>query len=234
MDIEGLGEKNVELLYSRGLISHFADIYKLKKEDLLMLPRFAEKSSRNLIDAIEQSKHTTLARFLYALGILQVGEYAAKVLAKNFETLEDLYHVEPDRILQIRQMGEKIARSVSDFFNDRKNLQTLDELRKLGLKFTNPDFEGKEKRERPLENITFVITGTLPKPRNEVEELIESLGGHTSSSVSKNTGYVIAGEDPGSKLQKAKDLGVKTISYEELVRLIEKSRNRETVEKKLF
>jgi DNA ligase (NAD+) len=234
MDIEGLGEKNVELLYSRGLISHFADIYKLKKEDLLMLPRFAEKSSRNLIDAIEQSKHTTLARFLYALGILQVGEYAAKVLAKNFETLEDLYHVKPDRILQIRQMGEKIARSVSDFFNDRKNLQTLDELRKLGLKFTNPDFEGKEKRERPLENITFVITGTLPKPRNEVEELIESLGGHTSSSVSKNTGYVIAGEDPGSKLQKAKDLGVKTISYEELVRLIEKSRNRETVEKKLF
>jgi DNA ligase (NAD+) len=234
MDIEGLGEKNVELLYSRGLISHFADIYKLKKEDLLMLPRFAEKSSRNLIDAIEQSKHTTLARFLYALGILQVGEYAAKVLAKNFETLEDLYYVKPDRILQIRQMGEKIARSVSDFFNDRKNLQTLDELRKLGLKFTNPDFEGKEKRERPLENITFVITGTLPKPRNEVEELIESLGGHTSSSVSKNTGYVIAGEDPGSKLQKAKDLGVKTISYEELVRLIEKSRNRETVEKKLF
>ena len=234
MDIEGLGEKNVELIHSKGLINHFADIYKLKKEDLLKLPRFAEKSSQNLIDAIEKSKHTTLARFLYALGILHVGEYASKLLAKNFENLEDLYHMKPERILRIRQMGEKIAHSVSDFFNDRKNLQTLDELRKLGLKLTNPDFEGKENRKRPFENLTFVITGTLPKPRHEVERLIESLGGRVSSSVSENTDYVIVGENPGSKLQKSQTLGIKAVSYEELMKLVGKGRDIEAGTKKLF
>lgn len=225
MDIEGLGEKNVELLYSKGLINHFSDMYRLKKEDLLNLPRFAEKSSQNLIDAIEKSKHTTLSRFLFALGILHVGEYASKLLAKNFENLEDLYHVKPERILQIKQMGEKIAYSIADFFNDPENLHTFKTLKALGLKLTNPDYEGKGigtgKEKRPLEGLTIVITGTLPKPRDEVEELIESLGGHASSVVSKNTDYVIAGESPGSKLQKAQALGVKTISYDQLLKLIE-------------
>lgn len=222
MDIEGLGEKNVELLYSKGLINHFVDIFKLKKDDLLKLPRFAEKSSQNLIDAIEKSKHPTLSRFIYALGILHVGEYASKLLAGNFEKLEDLYHIKPDDILQIRQIGDKIAASVSDFFTDNKNLHTLDELKKLGLRIVNPDFAGKSRgREtKPLDGLTFVITGTLPKPRNEVEELVESLGGHAASSVSKSTDYVLVGENPGSKLEKAKDLGIKTISYEDLLMLI--------------
>ena len=222
MDIEGLGEKNVELLYSRGLINHFVDMYRLKKEDLLELPRFAEKSAQNLIDAIERSKHTTLARFLYALGIIHVGEYASKLLAKNFEKLEDLYKISPERITEIKQMGEKIARSVSDFFNDPENLHTLKTLESLGLKITNPDFVGKKKEKRPLEGLTFVITGTLPKPRDEVEELIESLGGHASSAVSASTDYLVVGGDPGSKLQKAQALGVKTISYEEFLKMIEK------------
>ena len=221
MDIEGLGEKNVELLYSKGLINHFIDMYRLKKEDLLQLPRFAEKSSQNLIDAIEKSKHTTLARFLYALGILHVGEYASKQLAKNFENLEGLYHIKPEQILKIKQMGEKIACSVSDFFNDQENLHILKTLKSLGLKLTNPDFEGEEKQNKPLDNLSFVITGTLPKPRNEVEDLIESLGGHNTSSVSKNTSYLVAGTDPGSKLRKAESLGVKIISYDELLQLIE-------------
>jgi DNA ligase (NAD+) len=221
LDIERLGEKNVELLYKKGLINNFVDIYKLKKEDLLSLPRFAEKSARNLIDAIERSKHTTLSRFIYALGILHVGEYASKLLAKNFEKLEDIYEISTERIIKIRQMGGKIASSVSDFFNDPENLKTLKKLKSLGLKIANPDFEGKEKGGRPLEGLTFVITGTLPRPRNEVEELIESLGGHASSSVSKSTDYVIVGENPGSKLQKAQALDVKTVSYDELMKLIE-------------
>ena len=230
MDIEGLGEKNVELLYSKDLISHFIDMYELKKEDLLQLPRFAEKSSQNLIDAIEKSKRTTLSRFLYALGILHVGEYASKLLAKNFEKLEDLYHVKPERIMEIKQMGEKIAHSVSDFFNDQKNLKVLDSLiEEHGLKLKNPDFEGKKIQKKPFDGLTFVITGTLPKPRNEVEELIENLGGHASSSVSKSTDYVIAGENPGSKLQKAQTLGVKTISYEELLKLIEQHGKKHTL-----
>ena len=220
LDIEGLGEKNVELLYSSGLVNHFVDMYRLKKEDLLKLPRFAEKSARNLIDAIERSKHITLARFLYALGILHVGEFASKLLAKNFEKLEDLYEISTERIIKIKQMGEKIAGSVSDFFKDPENIKTLKTLKSLGLKITNPDFKGKEKGERPLEGLTFVITGTLPRPRNEVEELIESLGAHASSLVSKSTDYVIVGENPGSKLQKAQSLGVKTISYEELLKII--------------
>jgi DNA ligase (NAD+) len=227
MDIEGLGEKNVELLYSRGLISHFADIYRLKKEDLVDLPRFAEKSAQNLIDGIEKSKHTTLARFLYALGILHVGEYASKLLAKNFEGIEDLYHVTPERIMEIRQIGEKIAGSVSGFFDDAENIATMKTLKFLGMKITNPDFKGKGgvKEIKPLAGLTVVITGTLPKAREEVEELIESLGGHASSSISKNTDYVVVGENPGSKLRKAQALRVKTISYEELLKLIEKGKN---------
>jgi DNA ligase (NAD+) len=236
MDIEGLGEKNVELLYTQGLIKHFVDMYTLKKEELLLLPRFAEKSSRNLINAIEKSKQATLARFLFALGILHVGEYASKLLARNFEKLEDLYHVKPERIMQIKQMGEKLARSVSDFFHDAENLHTLKTLKLLGLQITNPDFEdtvtGKEKR--PLEGQTIVITGTLPKPREEVEEQIERLGGHASSAVSKNTDYVIAGENPGSKLQKARSLRVKIISYDEFLKLIENNRSVEPRSNKLF
>jgi DNA ligase (NAD+) len=221
MDIEGLGEKNVELLYSKGLIKTFVDLYKLKKEDIINLPRFAEKSAQNLINAIEKSKTTTLSRFLFALGILHVGEYASKLIARNFEKLEDLFYVKPEEILKIKQIGEKIAHSVSDFFNDSENIKTLNTLKSLGLKITNPDYIGKTKEQRPLEGKTFVITGTLPKPRNEIEELIERLGGHASSSVSKNTNYVIVGEEPGSKLQKAQKLGVKTISYDEFLRLIE-------------
>ncbi|RJQ43661.1 MAG: NAD-dependent DNA ligase LigA, partial [Nitrospiraceae bacterium] len=177
MDIEGLGEKNVELLYSKGLIKHFSDIYKLKKEDLINLPRFAEKSAQNLISAIEKSRQTTFARFLYSLGIVHVGEYAAKLLARNFQEIEELYHVKPERIIEIKQMGEKIAESVSRFFSDPENIHTLDILKSFGIKISNPDFKKREEN-RPLEGLTFVLTGTLKKPRPEVEELIERMGGH--------------------------------------------------------
>lgn len=220
MNIEGLGEKNVELLYSNGLIKHFVDIYRLRKEDLLRLPRFAEKSAVNLVDAIERSKHTTLARFLYAIGITHVGEYAAKLLARNFERTEDLYNVSYEKIVAIRQMGEKIASSVSDFFSDSENLQTLRKLKEIGLKITNPDYEGKRSGWQPLDGLTFVITGTLPEPRKQIKDRIVALGGHVSSVISRETDYLIAGDDPGSKLQKAQALGVKIISYKELLNLI--------------
>ncbi|RJQ13582.1 MAG: NAD-dependent DNA ligase LigA [Nitrospiraceae bacterium] len=220
MDIEGLGEKNVELLYSKGLIRHFTDIYKLRKEDLLDLPRYAEKSAQNMIDAIEKSRHTTLARFLYSLGIVHVGEYAAKLLAGNFKDIGDLYHVKPESIMGIKQIGEKIAGSVSIFFNDPENLQTLETLKSLGVKISNPDFRKEKEGKRPLEGLTFVITGTLPRPRNEVEQLIGDLGGRASGSVSGSTDYLVAGEEPGSKLRKAKELGIKVISYEDLLTII--------------
>jgi len=224
MDIEGLGEKNVELLYSKGLIKHFVDIYNIKKEELLELPRFAEKSAQNLIDAIEKSKQTTLARFVYSLGIIHVGEYAAKLLARNFQNLEDLYHVKPERIMEIKQMGEKLAGSIALFFNDPENLRTLESLKSFGLKISNPDFAGGvATSRRPLEGLTFVITGTLPRPRNQVEELIERMGGHGVGTVSKSTDYLVAGEEPGSKLKKAEGLKIKIISYDELLKLLEQS-----------
>jgi DNA ligase (NAD+) len=220
MDIEGLGEKNVQLLYEKGLIKNFEDIYRLRKEDLLELPRFAEKSAQNLTDAIEKSKNTTMSKFLFAIGILHVGEYAAKLLSRKFETLEDLYHVKQEQIEGIRQMGEKIASSVSNFFNDDKNLNTLNSLKALGLSISNPDFVAVEKGHRPLEGMTFVITGTLPTSRKEVEDLIESSGGHASSAVSMSTNYLIVGTSPGSKLEKAKSLGIKTLSYKDLLAML--------------
>ncbi len=218
MNIEGLGEKTVELLYSNGLIKSFIDIYKLKKEDLLKLPRFADKSAQNLIEAIEASKKTTLGRFLFAIGILHVGEYVAKLLARSFKNLEDLYHIKKEKLMEIPQIGEKIARSIYEFFNNPENIKTLETMKKMGLRITNPDYTQRAEK-RPLDGLTFVITGTLPKPRKEIEDLIESLGGHVSSSVSKSTDYLIAGEEPGSKLEKARTLGVKIISYEEFLKL---------------
>jgi DNA ligase (NAD+) len=220
MDIEGLGEKNVELLYSKGLIKHFEDIYKLKEEDLLGLPRFAEKSARNLVEAVDRSKYTTLARFLFAIGILHVGEYGAKLLARNFEKLEDLYQVKRYELVKIKQLGEKIASSISAFFNDKKNIETLEALKAHGLKVTNPDYvSGKEKGV--FEGLTFVITGTLPKPRKEVEDMIELHGGHVSSSVSASTSYLVVGDEAGSKLEKAKSLRVRTVTYDELAKMID-------------
>lgn len=219
MNIEGLGEKNVELLYTRGLIKNFSDIYRLRKEDVVNLPRFGGKSAQNLIKAIEKSRNPVLSRFLFALGILHVGEFAARLLAKNFNKLEDLYNVRAERILDIKQIGEKISGSVSDFFANPENLHVMETLKQLGLRLSNPDFEAVPHGEKPLGNMAFVITGTLPRPREEIEALIESLGGHASSDVSKNTDYLVVGEKPGSKLRKAEALGIKKISYSALLEL---------------
>ncbi|HUJ68034.1 MAG TPA: NAD-dependent DNA ligase LigA [Syntrophorhabdales bacterium] len=220
MDIEGLGEKNVDLLFSNGLISRFEDIYRLTKDDLLKLPRFADKSAQNLIDAIVRSKETTLAKFLFAIGILHVGEYVARLLARHFPTLPDLYRVKKDRILEIKQIGEKIASTVSAFFNDEKNIETIETLRSLGVNAANPELAGRGEEKSELQGMTFVITGTLPVPRKEAEGLIEKRGGRVSSSISASTTYLVVGENPGSKVTKAGALGVKTILYDELLRLI--------------
>ncbi|NTU43021.1 MAG: NAD-dependent DNA ligase LigA, partial [Nitrospirales bacterium] len=219
LDIEGLGEKNVELLCSQGLIGHFLDIYRLTKEQLLHLPRFAEKSAQNLMDAIEKSKQTTLARLLFAIGIVHVGEYAARLLARNFQSMEDLYDVSEERIMEIPQMGEKIARSVAEFFSNTENKEILKGLGSLGFVVANPEYKSGEKADKPLQGLTFVITGALPVQREKVEEMIEGLGGRVSSSVSRKTDYLVAGEEVGSKLGKAKELGVKIISYPELLSL---------------
>ncbi|MGA3174670.1 MAG: NAD-dependent DNA ligase LigA [Syntrophorhabdales bacterium] len=220
MDIEGLGEKNVALLYSRGLIERFEDIYKLKKSDLLSLPRFAEKSAQNLIDAIERSKRTTLAKFLFAIGIPHVGEYGARLLASNFRTLEDLYRTSPEKVLRIKQVGETIADSVATFFGDEGNIKTFESLRSSGVTPENPDFTAGRGVRGTLEDLTFVITGALPKARSEVEELIEKNGGRSASQVSAGTDYLVVGENPGSKLAKAESLGIRKITYEQLAEMV--------------
>jgi DNA ligase (NAD+) len=219
MDIEGLGEKNVALLHSTGLITRFEDIYRLTKENLLKLPRFAEKSAQNLIDAIERSKRTTLAKFLFAIGIPHVGEFGARLLATRFKGLEELYRVAPDEVLTIKQVGETISEAVSTFFHDEGNIRTLESLRDLGLRVENPDFAPEKEAEGSLAGMAFVITGSLPAARKEVEELIERHGGHAASQVSASTHYLIVGEDPGSKKAKAEKLGVKTITYADLLGL---------------
>ncbi len=220
MDIEGLGEKSVELLSSQGLISHFVDIYRLKKEMIIELPRFAEKSAQNLIDAIDRSKETTLARFLYALGILHVGEYAAKLLARNFRDINELYHIEPEKVEEIKQMGGKTAGSVARFFRDRENLAALETLMDLGMRISNPEFEVESIEKGPFDGMSFVLTGTLPEARRAIEKQIESMGGRTAGSLSGNTDYLVLGESPGSKLKKARSLGTKIISYDDLVSMM--------------
>ena len=220
MDIEGLGEKTVDVLYEHGLVRHFEDIYKLTGEKLLGLDRFANKSASNLINAIEGSKRPSMARFLYALGIMHVGEFAAKLISGNFQNVEELYHIGPEKISNIKQLGEKIANAISNFFGDEKNIQTIESLKKLGLKIENPDYRKAEMtRELQLNGLTFVITGSLPVPRKDLEARIEAMGGRAASSVSKNTDYLIAGEEPGSKLEKARLLGVRVISYKDFLEL---------------
>jgi len=149
-----------------------------------------------------------------------VGEYVARLLARHFPTLPGLYRVKEERILEIKQMGEKIASTVSTFFNDAKNIETIETLRSLGVNAANPDFAGLGEEEGDLHGMTFVITGTLSVPRKEAEGLIEKRGGRVSSSISASTTYLVVGENPGSKLTKAGALGVKTIRYDELLRLI--------------
>jgi DNA ligase (NAD+) len=222
MDIEGLGEKNVALLYSKGLIRHFSDLYRLKerKEDILELPRFAEKSTQNLMEAIEESKKGTLAKFLFALGILHIGEFAARLIARNYESLDALKEVSSEKLVSIKQMGEKSAASVARFFGDPENIKTLRKLRQLGLTLSNPDYQREKRGAGPLEGLTFVITGTLPVPREVLKEQIEAAGGRAAGSVSKNTDYLVAGEEPGSKLDKARELGVAVLDYEGFKKLL--------------
>ena len=221
MEIEGLGEKNIKLLYAHGRVKHFIDIYALKKEDLMNLPRFAEKSAQNLIDAIEKSKATTLARFIYSLGIIHVGEYASKLLARNFKDINDLCNIKAEQIASIKHMGEKTAESVSKFFNESQNLNVLTKLETLGFKMLNPDFEAETTGERRLGGLTFVITGTLSMPRKDLEELIEKNGGHVSKSVSNKTSYLVLGDSPGSKFNKAESLGISMLSCDDLLKMIQ-------------
>lgn len=218
MDIDGMGEAIVNQLVDKRLVKDYGDIYSLKLNDLKNLERMAEKSAANLINAIDKSKSNDLNRLMYALGIRHVGEHAAWVLANNFGSIEKLSSVSADELTAIHEIGPVMAESVNNFFSNKDNLKILKKLAEAGIKMTAGRL--KENGGR-LENKTIVITGTLKNfSRSQAEELVRRLGGNPSASVSKNIDFLVAGEEAGSKLDKAKALGVKIINEEEFKKLV--------------
>jgi len=222
MDIEGLGESVVEQLVRNGLVKDFADIYSLRKDDFLKLELFADKRAQNLLDAIGRSKGRVLARLLFGLGIRHVGEKAAETLAEEFGSLDALMEAKQEDLESIPEVGPALAGSVREFFQQREIKRLTDRLKKAGLKMEQ---EKVKKGPQILTGKTFVFTGELKGySRSEAEKLVKSLGGKASSSVSSKTSYVVAGESPGSKYGKAKELGVSILSEEEFEKLIKKGR----------
>ena len=219
MDIEGLGESTVKQLLDAGLINDYADLYYLKKEQLLELERFADKSAENLIDGIIESKRCSLDKLIFALGIKLAGAGAARTLALNYRNLDLLKQADTDELEAIDEIGPGIAHSVYEFFHTETNLKVLEKLSAAGV---NPQSEIPDpSRSGLLYKKTFVLTGTLAKyTRDEAKARIESLGGKVTSAVSKKTNFVLAGENPGSKLAKAEKLSVTIISEEEFEKLI--------------
>ena len=218
MDIEGLGVKLIDQLVDKGLVKDVADIYYIKKEELTALERMADKSAQNIIDAIEKSKTKPLSRFLYALGIRHVGETTAEDLARQFTRLDGFFHLSEEDLMEVEGIGPEVAASVHQFFRDKKNKESIERLRKSGVKVIEP----KAKEKGKLAGKTFVFTGALKEiGRDEARNLVESLGGMTASSVSKNVDFVVAGEDPGSKFDKAKELGIKVLTEEEFKKMIQ-------------
>ncbi len=219
MDIEGLGDKSVEQLVNVGLIQGLADIYKLELEQLVSLDRMAEKSSQNLLDAIEKSKLTSLPRFIYALGIRNVGESTAKDLAGFYGDLYEIMQQTEESLQLVPDIGPTVAKSISDFFSQTRSREVIESLIRLGVHW--PKYDIKKSASGIFAAKTFVLTGTLPSmSREEVKSIIEMNGGKVSGSVSKKTDYVVAGSDAGSKLATAQELGIKIISQQELLKLI--------------
>ena len=219
MDIEGLGDKLVDQLVEKKLVSTVADLYRLTVDQVAALERMGQKSARNLIDAIERSKHTTLARFIYALGIRGVGEATARTLASHFGNLKDLMAADEETLQQIPDVGPVVASQIYSFFRQRHNREVIDELIKAGVHWE----EGRahEPGTLPLAGKTYVLTGALSDlTREEATERLEALGAKVSNSVSRKITAVIAGENPGSKLARAQALGVPVLNEQDLKRLL--------------
>ena len=212
MDIEGLGDKLVDQLVDSGLIRTLPELYTLAKPEglarLSALERMADKSAANLVAGLDKSKNTTLARFLYALGIRHVGETTAKDLARHFGSIDRLMDAPLDQLLQVHDVGPVVAQSLRTFFDQPHNREVVEQLRAAGITWAESDGTG-DHSPKPLAGKTFVLTGTLPLlTRDEAKALIEAAGGKVAGSVSKKTHYVVAGTEAGSKLDKARELGV--------------------------
>lgn len=223
MDIEGLGDKIVDLLLRNNLINDYGDLYFLGAENIADLQRMGEKSAENIIQALEQSKNQPLEKLVFALGIRFVGEGAARLLANHFSSLDSIMSASFDEIDAIDGIGEKTAESIIQFFKDKENLKVIDKLRKAGLKFQAEKKEDKNQIDDRFKNKTFVFTGKMDHfTRDEARRAAEERGGIVTSSISKNTDYVVAGDDPGSKYKTAQQLNVKILSEKEFLEMLEK------------
>jgi DNA ligase (NAD+) len=217
MNIEGMGDALVTQLTERGLVKNVADIYKLTKEDLLLLERMGDKSAQNVLDEIEASKKLPLERVIFGLGIRFVGERTAQFLAEHFGAMEHLMNASEEELQQVDEVGPRIAESIIEFFAEPSNRKLVERLRAAGLTFTGK----KKERGTKLAGKVFVLTGTLANySRDEAKKMIEDAGGKVTGSVSKKTDYVVAGTDAGSKLDKAKELGVNVIDEKEMEKLL--------------
>lgn len=221
MDIEGLGEKVVDLLLKNNLIKDYGDLYYLKIEDIENLERMGRKSAENLLEGIEKSKTRPLEKFIFALGIRYVGEGAARLLASHFHSLDKLMRAAVEETAAIEGIGEKTAESVKQFFTRPENLKVLEKLRNAGLPFQEAVPEKPPATDERFAGKTFVFTGRLEHfSRDEAGELVHERGGVVSNSVSKKTDYVVVGEDPGSKYEKARSLGVRILSEKEFLEML--------------
>ncbi|KDB51004.1 DNA ligase, NAD-dependent [Sphaerotilus natans subsp. natans DSM 6575] len=220
MDIEGLGDKVVDQLVDSGLIRTLPELYKLGVLKLAALERMGDKSAQNLVDALEKSRRTTLARFLFGLGIRHVGESTAKALARHFGSIDRLMDAPPEQLLEVPDVGPIVAASLRTFFDQPHNCEVVEQLRAAGV--TWDEHEGAPPvQSLPLAGLTFVLTGTLPTMgRDQAKDLIEAAGGKVSSSVSKKTSYVVAGAEAGSKLDKAQSLSLPILDEEGLLQLV--------------
>jgi len=221
LNIEGLGEKVIEQLVDRKMVSDAADLFFLTKRDLLKLERMGDKLAQNILDALEKSKHTTFSRLIHALGIRHVGEHTASLLADNFGDLESLRHASYDDLISIPEIGPEVAKSILLFFEQGSTKELLDKLERAGVSYEKKEVELAEEAVRKvLEGKTFVFTGRISMPREEAKSIVERFGGRVASSVSKRTDYVVAGEEAGSKLERAEKLGVKVIDEEEFREMV--------------
>lgn len=221
MNFDGFGERIIEDFYNMGYINNFSDFYDLGKykDELMTLEGFGEKSINNLLEAIENSKNNSLERLIYALGIRYVGKKTAKIFAYMFNTLDTFMASDYETLKNINEIGEIIAKSVVDYFSDEDNLKEINKLRNLGINFKYLGTQIDTSNDK-INGKTFVITGTLSKPREYYKEILESLGGNVTGSVTKKTDYVLLGENPGSKYDKAKELDIAIISEEDFNNMI--------------
>ncbi|BCO27604.1 DNA ligase [Rhodoferax lithotrophicus] len=219
VEVEGLGDKLVDQMVDAGIIHTLPDLYKLGFTALANLDRMADKSAQNIVDALEKSKHTTLPRFLFGLGIRHVGEATAKELARHFGKLDAIMAASEEQLLEVTDIGPIVAQSLRTFFDQPHNREVVEQLRACGV--TWPEGEPAQRAPTPFSGKTFVLTGTLPSlGREEAKALIEAAGGKVAGSVSKKTSYVVAGAEAGSKLEKAQELGITVLDEASLLKLL--------------